>query len=65
MKKVIMLILDGFGINDSEYGNAVKQSTMDCYNDIFNEYPHAILQAKSFKKPIEDFVDVSLPSVIA
>ena len=45
MKKVIMLILDGFGINDSEYGNAVKQSTMDCYNDIFNEYPHAILQA--------------------
>ena len=40
-----MLILDGFGINDSEYGNAVKQSTMDCYNDIFNEYPHAILQA--------------------
>ncbi len=45
MKKVIMLILDGFGINDSEYGNAVKQSTMDCYNDIFNEYPHAVLQA--------------------
>lgn len=45
MKKVIMLILDGFGINDSEYGNAIKQTSMDCYNDIFNEYPHAILQA--------------------
>ena len=45
MKKVIMLILDGFGINDSEYGNAVKQSKLDCYNEIYNEYPHAILQA--------------------
>ncbi len=45
MKKVIMVILDGFGINESEYGNAVKQSNMNCFNEIFNEYPHAILQA--------------------
>ena len=45
MKKVIMVILDGFGINDSEYGNAIKQSNMDCYNELFSEYPHTILQA--------------------
>ncbi|MCH5167606.1 MAG: 2,3-bisphosphoglycerate-independent phosphoglycerate mutase [Erysipelotrichales bacterium] len=45
MKKVIMLILDGFGINESEYGNAIKQTSMDCYNELFNEYPHAILEA--------------------
>lgn len=45
MKKVIMIILDGFGINDSEYGNAIKQTEMNCYNEIFNEYPHSILQA--------------------
>jgi 2,3-bisphosphoglycerate-independent phosphoglycerate mutase len=45
MKKVILLILDGFGINDSEYGNAIKQANMPNYNELFNEYPHAILQA--------------------
>lgn len=45
MKKVIMVILDGFGINDSEYGNAIKQTNMECFNELFSEYPHAILQA--------------------
>lgn len=45
MKKVMMLILDGFGINENEYGNAIKQANMDCYNEIFQEYPHTILQA--------------------
>ena len=45
MKKVIMVILDGFGISDSEYGNAIKQTEMDNYNELFAEYPHAILQA--------------------
>ena len=45
MKKVIMVILDGFGINDSEYGNAIKQANMDCFNELFLEYPHSILQA--------------------
>ncbi len=45
MKKVIMVILDGFGINESEYGNAIKQANMDCYNELFLEYPHSILQA--------------------
>ena len=45
MKKVIMLILDGFGINDSDYGNAIKQTSMECFNETFSEYPHAILEA--------------------
>ena len=45
MKKVIMVILDGFGISDSEYGNAIKQTDMATYNELFSEYPHAILQA--------------------
>lgn len=45
MKKVIMVILDGFGINESDYGNAIKQSNMPNYNELFNEYPHSILQA--------------------
>lgn len=45
MKKVIMLILDGFGINESVYGNAIRQSNMPNYNELFNEYPHSVLQA--------------------
>lgn len=45
MKKVIMIILDGFGINESEYGNAIRQTNMPNYNELFNEFPHSILQA--------------------
>ena len=45
MKKVIMVILDGFGINDLENGNAIKLANMETFNSLFNEYPHSILQA--------------------
>lgn len=45
MKKVIMLILDGFGINDNDYGNAIKQASMPNYMELYNNYPHSILQA--------------------
>jgi len=45
MKKVIMVILDGFGLNESEYGNAIKQVNMDCFNELYEEYPHSVLQA--------------------
>lgn len=45
MKKVIMVILDGFGLNDSEYGNAIKQTNMECFNELYAEYPHSVLQA--------------------
>ena len=45
MKKVIMVILDGFGINDLENGNAIKLANMETFNRLFNEYPHSILQA--------------------
>ena len=38
-----MLILDGIGNNDSEYGNAVKQADMECFNQLYDEYPHASL----------------------
>ena len=37
MKKVIMVILDGFGINDNDYGNAIRQTSMECYNEIYSE----------------------------
>lgn len=45
MKKVIMVILDGFGLNDLEKGNAIKDANMENFNALFEEYPHSILQA--------------------
>ena len=45
MKKIILMILDGFGLNDSEFGNAIKQSKMETFNELYENYPHAILQA--------------------
>ncbi len=45
MKKVIMVILDGFGINDLENGNAIKAANMETFNNLFKEYPHSVLQA--------------------
>lgn len=45
MKKVIMVILDGFGLNDLENGNAIKDANMETFNNLFKEYPHSILQA--------------------
>ena len=38
MKKVILLILDGFGIRDAENGNAIKMSSLPNITDIFNKY---------------------------
>ena len=45
MKKVIMVILDGFGLNDLENGNAIKSANMETFNNLFKEYPHSVLQA--------------------
>lgn len=45
MKKVIMVILDGFGLNDLENGNAIKDVNMETFNNLFKEYPHSVLQA--------------------
>lgn len=39
MKKIILLILDGFGIRQNENGNAIKMSNMPNMNKIMEEYP--------------------------
>ena len=38
MKKIILLILDGFGIRDTENGNAIKMSSIPNLNNIFSKY---------------------------
>lgn len=38
MKKVILLILDGFGLRASDNGNAIKMSSLPNINNILNKY---------------------------
>ena len=45
MKKILMVVLDGFGIREEEYGNAIKMAKMEYFNRIWQEYPHATLEA--------------------
>lgn len=45
MKKVIMVVLDGFGYKEDEYGNAIKKASMPNFNMLWNKYPHSILGA--------------------
>ncbi len=39
MKKIVLLILDGFGIRQNENGNAIKMSNLPNINKIMSEYP--------------------------
>ena len=45
MKKVMLTILDGFGLRDEIIGNAVIQAQKPCFNYLWSEYPHSMLDA--------------------
>lgn len=45
MKKVMLMILDGFGLRDEVYGNAVKQANKPNFDYLWNNYPHSTLDA--------------------
>ncbi len=45
MKKILTIILDGFGYREEIHGNAIKQAVMPNYNKLFNDYPHMLLKA--------------------
>ncbi len=45
MKKVLTIIFDGFGMREEEKGNAVKAANMVHFQEFWNSYPHALLQA--------------------
>ena len=53
-KPVILTILDGFGLKDEEYGNAIKHANTVNFDYLWNNYPHSKLQASG--------IDVGLPS---
>ena len=44
-KPVILTILDGFGLKDEEYGNAIKHANTVNFDYLWNNYPHSKLQA--------------------
>ena len=45
MKKVMLTILDGFGLRDEITGNAVIQASKPCFNYLWSKYPHSTLNA--------------------
>ena len=45
MKKILTIIFDGFGIRDEEKGNAVKAANMQNFDNLWKNYPHALLDA--------------------
>ena len=45
MKKIIMIILDGFGIRNDKKGNAVRLATTPVLDKLYAEFPHASLKA--------------------
>lgn len=45
MKKILTIILDGFGMRNETEGNAIKDAEMSCFNNLWAEYPHSLLKA--------------------
>lgn len=45
MKKVLTIILDGFGLRDEVKGNAIKMAGMHNFDALFKKYPHSSLEA--------------------
>ncbi|KGP72873.1 2,3-bisphosphoglycerate-independent phosphoglycerate mutase [Pontibacillus yanchengensis] len=41
-----LIILDGYGLREEEYGNAVKQANTPNFDRLWNQYPHTQLTAK-------------------
>lgn len=45
MKKMILLIMDGFGYREEPHGNAIIDANMETYQQLWNKFPHSILEA--------------------
>lgn len=45
MKKIILVILDGFGIRDNDNGNAISMSNIPNIRKIMEEYPKSALES--------------------
>ncbi len=45
MKKICMIVMDGFGYSDNKLGNAVLMAPPRNFLDLWNKYPHSLLDA--------------------
>jgi len=45
-KKVLLLILDGWGIGEPGDSNAISRANPPFWNTLWNQYPHSVLSAK-------------------
>lgn len=45
MKPILLCILDGVGIRNSEHGNAFMQAKKPNFDYLWNKYPHSLLEA--------------------
>ncbi|MCH5161981.1 MAG: 2,3-bisphosphoglycerate-independent phosphoglycerate mutase [Clostridiales bacterium] len=43
-----LIILDGFGYNPDEYGNAVKQAKTPFFDSLMKKYPHTLINASGY-----------------
>ncbi len=43
-----LIILDGFGENPNEYGNAVKQAKTPFFDSLIAKYPHTLINASGY-----------------
>lgn len=43
-----LIILDGFGNNPDEYGNAVKQAKKPFFDSLMDKYPHTLINASGY-----------------
>ena len=57
MKKILTIILDGFGMKEDVYGNAVKNAGMTNFINVWQNYPHSLLSCSEKK--------VGLPNGVA
>ncbi len=44
-KPIVLAILDGFGERENEFGNAIKNASMPCYQSLLKMFPHIYLDA--------------------
>lgn len=45
MRKIITIVLDGWGYREEEYGNAIKMAETKNFDKLWEEYPHTTLYA--------------------
>lgn len=43
-----LIILDGFGFNQNEYGNAIKAAKKPFFDSLMSKYPHTLINASGY-----------------